>query len=149
MNKARRRLIAGFAAGMLLVVGACSSETSEITIADSWARATPPGAESAAFYGVVTNLSGESDQLVGVSSPQCEMAQIHETTHSDGVAGMAPAGADLLSLNDGEKLTLEPGGLHVMCMGVSEPLVEGADVQVEFKFEKMGSVEFVLPVQAG
>lgn len=36
---------------------------------------------------------------------------------------------------DGAELVMEPGGLHVMCPGLTEPLVEGDEVMLALQLE--------------
>jgi copper(I)-binding protein len=40
----------------------------------------------------------------------------------------------------GETVVLEPGGLHVMCVGVSQPLSAGQQIPMTVVFEKAGEV---------
>ena len=60
---------------------------------------------------------------------------------------MAPATpADLFIANDAS-LNLEPGGLHIMCVGLVEPLVEGETVLLELTFDTSGVITFEVPVE--
>ena len=45
-------------------------------------------------------------------------------------------------------MTLAPGGLHIMMMGLKDKLVEGAKVPLKLTFEKAGSVDVELKVEA-
>ena len=49
---------------------------------------------------------------------------------------MEPAGEILL--RPGNDLVFEPGGLHIMLMGLQEPLVEGDSIQLDLLFDDGG-----------
>lgn len=140
------RWIAGVVLLTLAAAG-CGSEHNTIDVGDPWARPTAPGADSAAFYVTFTNDTGADDLLTDGYSTSCEEIQVHNTTLTDGVMSMAPASAaDLFIANDAS-LNLEPGGLHVMCVGPREPLVEGETVQLELTFDKSGVITFDVPIE--
>ena len=129
MRSARTVLVL---AAFALVVSACSSSVGTVTIDDPWGRPSPSSAENAAFY--MTLVGGtETDTLTGASSAACMMTEVHETTMKDGQMSMAPVDGGVV-VRPGETVVLEPGGLHVMCMGIVEPLTAGDTVEVELSF---------------
>lgn len=90
----------------------------------SWARATPPGASTGAIYGEFTNLS---DKPMSVSRIEFQLAHhvmVHRTSHDKGMARMQEG---QLTLAPGETVTMKPGGLHIMLMGLSGGLSEGCE----------------------
>ena len=129
MRSARTVLVL---AAFALVVSACSSSVGTVTVDDPWGRPSPSSAENAAFY--MTLVGGtETDTLTGASSAACMMTEVHETTMKDGQMSMAPVDGGVV-VRPGETVVLEPGGLHVMCMGIVEPLTAGDTVEVELSF---------------
>jgi periplasmic copper chaperone A len=61
---------------------------------------------------------------------------------------------DGIALPAGQKVELKPGGLHVMFIGLKQPLALGGKVPVTLKFEQAGEVkvDFEIasrPVSAG
>jgi len=58
-----------------------------------------------------------------------------------------PPHAFFYPLANGGRLTFEPGGLHVMLMGLTQDLVEGDTIQVTLIFEISGEFEFDVPVE--
>ncbi len=141
-----RRTLLGIGMGAL-VLGACSDDDDGVSIDDPWARPTAPSANNAAFYGILANDADDDDRLVGAASDRCGVTEIHQTTMEDGVMSMSEASADLLAVPSGETLTLEPGGLHVMCMQVTSPLVEGETVELTLTFEQAGELVVEMPVE--
>jgi copper(I)-binding protein len=91
---------------------------------------------------------GEDDVLASAESAACSVVELHETTMSDGVMSMQhlPQG---IPIPAGETVSLEPGGLHVMCMGVERALVEGENIDVQLQFESAGVVTVSAEIREG
>lgn len=64
-----------------------------------------------------------------VTSPAFGAAEIHEMRDVDGVARMRRL--TRLDLPPGERVRLQPGGIHLMLFRPTQPLEDGAQVQVE------------------
>ncbi|WP_415183672.1 copper chaperone PCu(A)C [Phaeovulum sp.] len=109
--------------------------------------ALSPVAKSAAGYMVISNEGKSADRLIGVETPAAEAASVHETDFgSDGVARMRAL--DGLAIDAGDIVTLEPGGMHVMLMGLTAPLKAGDVVPATLVFEHAGRVEMTFMVDA-
>ncbi len=86
-----------------------------------------------AVYLSLGNLSGADDTLVSVASPIAEMAEIHQTTVENDIARMEHMDAGLpIAIN--QELLLEPGGLHIMLMGLRDSIAVGDSVEVTLNF---------------
>ena len=44
-------------------------------------------------------------------------------------------------------MTLQPGGFHLMLIGLKEPLIQGQSVPLTLRFERAGEVQVMLAVQ--
>ncbi len=120
-----------------------------ITVTSAWARATPPGAKVGAAYLSIENRGEAEDRIVGVTTPAAASVSVHETITENGVAKMQPL-ADL-SIKAGAALELQPGGVHLMLIGLSGPLREGDPLTVTVDFAGAGSLTVpvaVLPIGA-
>src|SRR3954452_3228249 len=84
----------------------------DILLTDLWSRATPSGAKVAAGFFTIENTGSQADRLVGISTPVGK-AQMHETATVNGVSTMRPLEGGL-AVASRQKVTLAPGGLHVM-----------------------------------
>ena len=138
-------------APMLTLVAAAPAnhahDTSPIMIMQPWARATPPGAQTAAAYLTIMNHGTEPDVLVAASSPQAERVEFHLTTMDNGVMKMRPATSGV-TIPAGGMVELKPdGGFHVMLGGLKAPLRSGTMVPVTLRFAKAGSIEVVFAVE--
>jgi len=64
---------------------------------------------------------------------------------TDGVARMREMEGGL-DIPAGQSVALNPGGKHIMLMGLTGPLVEGAEITLTLTFEKAGAIEVSAPV---
>ncbi len=138
--------VAVFVVAFAALLGACG-DSGEIGIEDPWARPTAPNADSAAFYVTFENNSGEDDLLIDGYSPACGTIEIHRTDMVDDVMTMSRATVADLSVGNGDSLVMEPGGLHVMCLDLLEPFVEGETASLELTFDKTGVLTFDVPIE--
>lgn len=142
-----KRFIGVFLAGWLATVAfATPTDGSSVAVLTPWVRAVPPVSQGTAAYMVLQNTGSEDVQLVSASSDIANHVMIHHTVSSNGMSSMQKAGA--LVIRPGEQLQLKPGGLHIMFMGLSEPLVTGQAVPVSLVFTKAGTQSFTVEVMA-
>lgn len=137
-----RRL--AYAASTFLLLAVTPSTAHEIkagslVLTQLWARATPAGAKVGAAYLTIENSGSTPDRLISASTPLAK-AQIHEMKTVDGVMTMRPFESGL-TIAPGQKLTLAPGGLHLMLTDLKAPLKEGETLQVVLQFEKAGQID--------
>ena len=132
---------------MLVAAADHVAHSSPIMVMQPWARATPPGAQTAAAYLTIMNHGTEPDVLVGGSSPQADRVEFHLTTNDNGVMKMRPATRGI-TVPAGGMVELKPdGGYHVMLGGLKAPLRSGTMLPVTLRFAKAGSIEVVFAVE--
>ena len=136
---------------ILTITGAVSTTTvrgdQTINIKQGWSRATPKGSPVAAGYLTIENQGDSPDRLVEVHSAVARKVELHTTTVENGVTSMKPVDGGLVIPAKGS-ITLQPGGGHLMFLGLNAPLTEGHQVAVELLFEKAGKVAINLDVAA-
>jgi copper(I)-binding protein len=131
----------------LALIGAAATAVAEpIAISAAWVRATPPGATTAAAYFTLVN-NGPADRLLGVDSPAAHELQLHANVEVNGAQQMRHLTE--IPLPAGATVTLEPGGLHVMLLGISAPLKPGDHVALTLHFAAGPNVELHVPVLDG
>lgn len=94
----------------------------------AWAR---PGVDQTAAYLRLTNNGDSPVALIGVTADAGD-AEIHETQMEGDVMRMRPT--DRIDIPAGESLALEPGGYHIMIMGLGEPLEQGSTLPLTLQF---------------
>jgi periplasmic copper chaperone A len=110
----------------------------ELTISNTWARPTPPGLTVSAFYFVIESRSNQADRLIGHSSTFASRVDLHETRIEGGMARMRPVKA--LTIPAKGRVKAEPGGLHMMLIGLTRPLTAGQRIPITLKFERAGTI---------
>jgi copper(I)-binding protein len=115
-----------------------------LTVTQAWSRPTPPAATVGAVYFSINNLGSKADLLLAVSSPIAARVELHESRNVRGVLEMreltsvpCPAGASVVS---------EPGGLHVMLIGLNRPLIAGTAFALSLRFRDAGTLTLQIPV---
>ncbi|WP_084099803.1 copper chaperone PCu(A)C [Demequina sp. NBRC 110051] len=133
--------LGALAAVAALTLSACASadEPGEITVTDPWVKTAESGMTAA--FGELTNGTDETVVLVAAASAVSTEIQLHETL-SDESGGMSMSEKEGgFAIAPGETLTLEPGGNHLMLMGVTEPIEAGDIVDVTLTFEDGSTVD--------
>lgn len=128
-------ILAGLVAFLL---AACGPGQSVLAVRDAWARAAEvspaqgsehsastshSGAVSAAYM-VIANTGNAGDRLLRVVTDAATAAEIHTTQMEGNVMRMRPL-PDGLEIPAGGQVVLEPGGYHLMLMGLQRDLVAG------------------------
>jgi len=124
-------------AGSTAMLTAAAQTPPALAVTDAWARATAPGAPVGAVYLVIDNTAGQADRLLAVATDRAERCEVHTMVHDGDLMKMRRV--DPLPVAAGERIVLEPGGTHVMLMGLKSPLVEGDSLILVMNFEHAGT----------
>jgi copper(I)-binding protein len=118
---------AAFRYACLAAIVACSvlAQAPALLVQDAWTRQAP-GSDVAAVYLTLRNPSTKPIVIVGVESSAASHAMIHETKTESGQSRMRPH--EQLVVPPGQTVKLEPGGLHVMLHGLTQPVAVGQSV---------------------
>jgi hypothetical protein len=121
--------------------GAAAGLSPELEAA--WARPAALGGADAGYLRI-DNRAGRPDLLLGAASPVAIDVSIHESRMAGPVMTMRPLKA--LVIPGGRSVTLAPGGVHLMIMGLKRPLRPGDRFPVTLTFAKAGrrSAEFLV-----
>jgi len=93
-------------------------------------------AGTGAAYMVINNTGSEDDKLISAASDVAEAVEIHDMTMENDVMKMFRI--DGIDIPAGGSATLQPGGKHVMFIGLYEKLEIGQVITVTLEFEKSG-----------
>jgi len=127
-------------------VAAHDYKVGELKIDHPWARATPGAIKTGAVYFSVTAQGDTPDRLVAVETPRAAKAEMHTQIMDGDVMKMRPVTA--IEVNPGEPTVLKPGGLHIMLIGLTQPMREKERFPMTLTFEKAGQVEVQIAVEA-
>lgn len=118
----------------------------DIMIHESWARASIGNAPNSAAYMTVMTHGESGDKLVGAATPAAETAELHNHIMEEGIAKMRPV--DVIEVMPDEPVTLGPGGLHIMLMGLKGELEAGDTFPLTLTFENAGEVKVDVPIKS-
>lgn len=123
-----------------------SGVSADVSVTDAYIRGLPPGQTVTAAFMTLNNHLEQDCKLVTVTSPIASSAEIHQHSHSDGKMSMRPM--DSLVVPAGGKVSLVPGGYHLMMFGLENSLKEGEEHSINLSFENCESVSIMVPVQS-
>ena len=88
------------------------------TASNPWARATVAGQSMGGAF--VTLVSTEDAELIAAKSPVAKEVQLHAMSHENSMMRMVQQPS--IRLPAQQKVELKPGGLHLMFIGLKQPL---------------------------
>lgn len=143
----QRSLISVVAA--MVFLGAAATQAQEasapgLEISGGFFRAAPMAGGNGAGF-VTIHSTGPADVLLAFSTPACERPELHTHIHEDGIMKMRQVPS--IEVPAGGNAVLQPGGLHLMCIGLTAKLAMGDLVPVTLEFQNAGKVEVNLPVK--
>jgi len=155
-----KRLISAICAlGLASAVTGCGSEPEQqpagqtaadpdapagISVRDGRLTLPAVSGNPGAVYFTITN-DGEDDAVIhSISIAGAGMAMLHETVAEGGTARMQERGE--VTVPAGGSVAFEPGGLHVMAMGLPDDLAQGASSEATVTFGGGDKISFPVAV---
>jgi copper(I)-binding protein len=102
-----------------------------VTVRDAWVRTPAPSVPMTAGYMTLENPSSQDVTLVAATSIAAGTIELHEMRDENGRASMRMV--DRIVIPARGTVTLAPGGLHLMIIGMPKPLVAGDDVPITLR----------------
>ena len=109
-----------------------SPSPAAVSFDETWVKAADTG--MTAGFGVLSNSSDGNITLVSAVSPAAPTMELHEMAMTDSGMVMRQKDGGFV-VPAGESLTLEPGGLHLMFMGLTAPIKAGDEVPITLTFD--------------
>jgi copper(I)-binding protein len=135
-----------FNRGLLVAAMATSSMAmAEVTVKDAYARAVPPGQMNSASFMMLKNDAEKSVSLVSGSSSGAKVVELHNHINENGVMKMRQV--EKIEIPANGMAHLQPGGLHVMLIGLKKDLMEGDNIDLNLEFSDGSSQELTIPVK--
>lgn len=117
-----------------------------VDVSAPYARAVPEMMKNSAIFLSLTNTGTADQAIVAASSPAADVVELH--THVKDGDVMRMRKIDQIDIKAGETTVLEPGGLHIMLLGLTGPLSPGAEVDLEMRFSDGTTKNIVAPVKS-
>ncbi len=122
-----------------------AARAADIRVEGAYARAVPPGQPNSAVFMALTN-GGDADRaLVAAESDAAATAELH--THIMAEDMMQMRRVKRIELPAGERVVLQPGGLHVMLIGLGEQLAPGMEVALRLVLDDGSRIAVSAPVR--
>ena len=150
-----RRRIAGVVGALALLspltfTAAVAATPPTLELQDAWIRWVPSVVPNTALYGVLVNHGAVPVALVGGVTPAATMCKPMTTVKQDTGSPSGPVftmePVDALSVPAHGTLKLEPGGDHLMVMGLAAPLRLGTELELTLRFDGAAPLTVTVPV---
>ncbi len=118
-----------------------------IHLGEFWVRQPAAGASVTAAYFHLENRSDSPIRLTGIDSPVAEAVELHDLVEdAGGIMRMRPLTSGL-TVPPGGAEALEPGGRHVMLIGLRQALTHDTVVPLTLRFADGLAVDVKAPVR--
>ena len=104
----------------------------QIEVSNAYARAVPPNLKNSAAFMEIANNSQEEVFLLRATSPAASTVELHEHVTHQGMMKMQPV--EKIAIAPHSHTSLQPGGLHVMLIGLNTPLSVGKTITLGLYF---------------
>lgn len=126
-----------------VALSACGA--GDIEVHEPWARAAMQGQNSAAYM-MIHNHSSSADELIGASSDIADAVELHLSQMGpNGEMQMLPQ--ESVPLAAGEEAVFQPGGYHIMLIGLKKDLKVSEKIQIILHFKNHVDITVEVPVQ--
>lgn len=132
MQKTVLSHVSGLITACILTTAQAESVTA-ITVERAYVRAVPPGQTNSAAYLVLHNTGTKEESLIAAASPAASKVELHTHLMEDGMMKMREIKE--IEIPAATRITLQPGGLHLMLIGLTHQLIPGEKVPLTLIFE--------------
>ena len=117
--------------------------STKIEVVAAWARASI--SNNSAVYITLINHDSTKTKLVAAKTAIAEYAEMHQHQIINKVVKMQQL--DHIKIKSGEKLTMQPGGLHIMLFGLKKKIRKGDKFSLDLIFENKKSIPALVIVR--
>jgi len=101
-----------------------------VLVEEAWVRAPNPAVDVASGYLTIVNSADRPIDLVAVSATGANFVEMHETKSIDGMMTMEKR--ERLTVPANGTLMLQPGGVHLMLIGLARPFPRAFELSLRF-----------------
>lgn len=132
------RLLALLASGALALWGG-------VTVENPYVREVPPGMQNSAAFMTLVNDGEEEAVLVKARSRVSKVVELH--THTMEGGQMVMRQIPRITVPAKGSTELKPGGLHIMLIGLKQPIAQGDEVALDLYFSDGTQASVTAPVK--
>jgi len=137
MSPIRRSLLAA----TLLAASVAQAQNAQnaVKVDTVWARPTVAGQSGGGGFLTITG-GAAADRLLSASASVSKAVELHKMEMDGNVMRMRPVDGGI-DVPAGAMVKLQPGGLHIMFIGLNKTLKAGDSFPMTLRFEKAGDVK--------
>ena len=125
-------------AATLLVLTAGHSAAADIVVKNAHVRPIPASLSMTAGYLTIVNAGAKPDTLVSLKCACAADVSAHETEEKGGTSHMRASGPVIIPARGA--VTFQPGGRHLMLIGVRGGVQPGQTVKITLRFAHAGAM---------
>jgi hypothetical protein len=149
---ARRRLTAALlaltcASLSILHGGANAKPGAGVQIVHPWSRPAAAGGVGVGYF-TILNPGKIPDRLLRIEAADADLAGMHVTTVSNGVMSMDEIRGGV-RIDPGGRVDFQPGGLHIMFVGLKRSQKVGDTLPATLVFQRAGRLKVDFKVETG
>lgn len=116
-----------------------------VTIEDAWVKAAKEGMSAA--FGELKNSGTKEVTIVSATTSASSAVELHETVENESGEMVMREKDGGFTIPAGDSFTLEPGGNHIMMMGLVNPIEAGDEITFTLTFSDGSTYEFTAPAK--
>ena len=117
-----------------------------VQVEKAFARAAIPGMSMSGAFMTFHNKGTHEHKLVSAKSSVARFVELHGHEMKDGMMRMRQMSH--FHLPPKQNKALKPGGLHIMLMGLQEPMTEGSEITMDLMFDDGSHTQIKVPVKS-
>jgi hypothetical protein len=123
----------------------CNPAFAALTVDNAYVRATPPHAKNSAAFMSIHNGDRKELHLIAASSDIAERVELHNHIMEDGMMKMRRVRQ--ISIPAENNTSLQPGGYHIMLLGLKKALKESETIALKLYFDNDEEIIVDAPVK--
>ena len=128
----------------LMLFTTCARAPTTPVISGAWARPAEIGMNSAIYF--TLENTAQDDFLLEARSDVAESVQLHKTIiDANGSASMQHQ--ERVEVKRNQVVEFTPGGLHIMLLNLSQPLLTGDTFDLTLKFIEQGEIHVQVQIE--
>ena len=117
----------------------------QLSVREAWVAEALPGQSMTAAYMIIANEGDVDEELLSMDSEIAENVELHTMEQQGEMMRMRRV--DSIVIGAGDEVALEPGGLHIMLIGLTREINAGDTVESKLTFESKKNLTVSAPIK--